>query len=293
MKIWLKLLVCWAAFGLSVAVMGILIRALGLRVNMPVDHSSAATRLLAAAMAGLLLVMGLWPVARGLAGLVWARVAALGMFLFLALGVNTIFDGAIYSTAFDGAIVSSTAYFFVLGLAVGCALGASFGETGIAPGLAARGWVGWAWRGAVAIAVWPFIYFFFGACIAPIVVPYYQNGAIPGLHLPTLPVIFGVQLVRSAIFLAATLPLISLWNGSRRGLWLALGLAHTVAVGLYGMAAATFLPAVLRITHSAEITCDSFAYAGLLALLFAAPKAKAESGAADGAPMTLTPHTSS
>lgn len=292
MKTFLKLLVCWAAFGLSLLAAEILIHALGLRMAMQVDHTPAVIRLLAAAAAGLLLVLGMWPMARGLAGFVGPRVAALGMFLFLALGVNTIFEGAIYSKAFDGAIVSSTVFYLVQALLIGCALGTGFGQTAGSSSLSPRGWLAWLWRGAVAFAVWPFIYFLFGACIAPIVLPYYQNGVIPGLHIPSLTVIVDVQLVRSAIFLAASLPLIALWKGSRRGLWLALGLAHTVAVGLYGLAAATFLPGVLRITHSAEITCDSFVYAGLLVLLFAAPKATAESRVTEDGPMTLTPHAS-
>jgi hypothetical protein len=51
-------------------------------------------------------------------------------------------------------------------------------------------------------------------------------------------------------------------------------------VGIFGLVAASFLPAVLRITHGVEITCDSFAYAGLLVLLFAAPAASKELPAA-------------
>jgi hypothetical protein len=110
-------------------------------------------------------------------------------------------------------------------------------------------------------------------CVGPIVVPYY-NAGIAGLKLPHLSLILELQLFRSIIFLAVSLPFIALWKGSRRGLWFALGLTHAVVVGIYGLIGATFLPWVLRITHSVEITCDSFAYAGLLVLLFSAPAAK-------------------
>ncbi len=140
-------------------------------------------------------------------------------------------------------------------------------------------------RIGVTWLAWPIIYFFFGMCVSPIVVPYY-NAGIAGLRIPALSTILAVQLVRSVIFLAASLPFIALWKGSRRGLWLALGLAHAFTVGLYGLVGATFLPMVLRVTHSVEIAGDSFAYAGLLVLLFAAPATVK----ASTAPLPHDPH---
>jgi hypothetical protein len=128
-------------------------------------------------------------------------------------------------------------------------------------------------RGAAAWLGWPVIYLFFGMCISPIVVPYYRAG-IAGLRIPPMSIILQLQLIRSIVFLAASLPLMTMWKGSRRNLWLALGLAHAAVVGLYELIGATFLPLVLRITHSFEITADSFAYAGLLVLLFTAPSAR-------------------
>jgi hypothetical protein len=67
-----------------------------------------------------------------------------------------------------------------------------------------------------------------------------------------------------------SLPLIALWKDTRRNLWLALGTGHAVTVGVFGLITANFMPPVLRLTHGVEIICDSFAYAGLLVLLFAA-----------------------
>ena len=120
-------------------------------------------------------------------------------------------------------------------------------------------------------------------------VPYY-NAGIAGLRIPALSTILVVQLVRSVIFLAASLPFIALWKGSRRGLWLALGMAHAFTVGFYGLVGATFLPMVLRVAHSVEIAGDSFAYAGLLVLLFAAPSKIANSTTATIEAATLQPH---
>jgi hypothetical protein len=273
MKNTLKLLACWAAFGVCFVVDGMLVRLMHLHLNTPPEPTPASIRLLSLAVAGGLLVLGMWPMARGLASSGRSRAGVLASFLFLALGVNTLIEGVIYTSAFDGAIASSLATYVLLALFVGCALGVGFGGAGNPTGFTERRWISWGWRGAIALLAWPIIYFFFGMCIAPIVLPYYQSGLIPGLHIPPAGVILEVQLVRSAIFLAASLPLIALWKGSRRGLWLTLGLAHAVAVGIYGLVAATFMPAVLRITHSVEITCDSFVYAGLLVLLFGAEAA--------------------
>jgi hypothetical protein len=130
----------------------------------------------------------------------------------------------------------------------------------------------WLTRSAAAWLAWPLIYLIFGMCIAPIVTPYYAAG-VAGLRIPAMSVVVETQLIRSVFFLASSLPFVALWNGSRRSLWLTLGLAHAVVVGYYGLASATFLPWILRIVHSAEITADSFAYAGLLVLLFAEPPA--------------------
>jgi len=272
MKTLLKLLAAWVVFGVAFVAGGMLVWMLHLRVNVPIDHIAFYLRLLTFAAGGAVLVVGLWPLARGLAASTVARATVLGAFLFLALGTNTIFDGAIYSSSFDGSIASSLLTFLVLALLLGSALGAEFGGQGNATGFARHGVVALGGRAVLAFLAWPFIYLAFGAMIAPIVMPYYQSGVVAGLHIPPMQTILAVQLVRSLIFLASSLPLIVLWRGTRGSLWFALGLAHTVAIGLFGLTLANFLPAVLRITHSAEIACDSFAYAGLLVLLFAAPQ---------------------
>jgi hypothetical protein len=111
------------------------------------------------------------------------------------------------------------------------------------------------------------IYFLFGLCVAPFVIPIYEAGVI-GLRLPPLDVIMRTQLLRSFLFLASSLPVILLWSGSRRRLILALGWAHTAMVGLYGLSQASFMPPVLRVLHSFEIAADSFVYAFILVWLF-------------------------
>jgi hypothetical protein len=270
MKDLLKLIVCWFVFVVSVVATGFVNGALNLQsVRMP-SSSPPAVQLAAQLCGGALLVFGLYPLARGLAASFVMRSLALGSFLFLALGVNGTVEVKAFTNLLAVGAASTTVFYGILALLVGTALGACFGSREAHAGLPHRGWPAWCGRAAVAWLAWPVIYFLFGACIAPIVVPYYRAG-VPGLHIPPLNTILTVQLFRGLVFLACSLPFVALWKGSRRALWLGLGLAHAFVVGIYGLASATFLPWVLRVTHSIEISADSFAYAGLLVLLFTAP----------------------
>jgi hypothetical protein len=270
MKDLLKLIACWIAFVLAVLVTGIVSGALHPRpVSIP-GSTPAAQQFAAQLCCGALLVLGLYPLARNLAGSFVVRSVALGGFLFLALGVNGTIEAKVFTHLLDGKVEAAAVYYLVLALLLGAALGWCFGAAEPPAGLPHRGWMMWSGRVTAAWLAWPFIYFFFGMCVSPVVIPYYRSGGL-GLHVPPLSTIFLVQLLRSVLFLVSSLPFLALWRGSRRGLWLALGLAHAFVVGIYGLAGATFLPWVLRVAHGVEMTADSFAYAGLLVLLFTDP----------------------
>lgn len=176
-----------------------------------------------------------------------------------------------FFTNYRTGLAGTEVFFGLEALLLGASLGYFFGEAGVPAGLPRRGAFAWSGRVAAVWVSWPVVYFLFGSCIAPIVMPYYR--AMGVLHIPPASAIFSLQLIRGAIFMGVSLPFIALWTGSRRNLWLALGLTHAVVVGIYGLAGATFWPWVLRITHAIEITFDSFAYAGVLVLLFARPGA--------------------
>jgi hypothetical protein len=130
----------------------------------------------------------------------------------------------------------------------------------------ARSPVAWLWRIPAAIFAFPLVYFIFGAIVAPIVVPTYRAG-IAGLVLPPLSIIMPVQLVRSTLFLLASLPFLILWKEKRGSLIFSLGLAHWFTVGLFGLLQAHQFSMTLRIAHSLEIAADSFGYTALLVLL--------------------------
>jgi hypothetical protein len=86
-----------------------------------------------------------------------------------------------------------------------------------------------------------------------------------------------VQLLRSALFLAVSVPPLVAWRGSRLRLILALGTAHWAMNGLQGMLQAHWLPSAIRLAHTGEILGDSLAYAAVLVALLAprAPEALA------------------
>jgi hypothetical protein len=217
-------------------------------------------------IAGLVLVIGLWPISRGLSGSYAYRAVALVSFLLLAFGVNNLIETSRFTTLLDGHIASAALFYVAVSLFLGLTMAALFGSAEPMP----RGRRGdmplLIMRLVAAWVSFPVIYLIFGMCIAPIVVPYYSG--ISYLRIPPMLAIIETQMIRSLIFLACSLPLIALWKGTRKHLWIALGLAHAVVVGLYGLTSAVFLPRILRVTHGIEILADSFVYAWVLVSLF-------------------------
>jgi hypothetical protein len=213
----------------------------------------------------LVLVVGVVPIASGLGGRFATRWLALGLMLYLATGVNTVVELSIFGT--EGGHGYLLVFYLLCFVVMAAVLAWQYRSQQLAPKLPHLGTGQWLWRIAVAGLSFPAIYFLFGLCVAPFVIPIYQAG-VAGLHIPPLDVIMRTQLLRSFLFLASSLPVILLWTGSRRRLILALGWAHTAMVGLYGLSQANFMPPVLRVLHSFEIAADSFVYALVLVWLF-------------------------
>ncbi|MCB0127083.1 MAG: hypothetical protein KDE58_32705, partial [Caldilineaceae bacterium] len=126
----------------------------------------------------------------------------------------------------------------------------------------------WTWRLLVAAVSFMPIYYFFGTLVVPFVGDYYQQGAF-GLAVPPLSTLLAVLLLRSDLFFVACLPVVVAWQGRQWNLWLSLGFALFVLVGLIYMLAGTWLPPSMRFIHSLEILADSFAHAGVLVWLLA------------------------
>lgn len=272
-----KLLASGASFALVSMAAGAILLRLGLHAPaMPAGVSQQKSGLISVALSPLL-ALGIAPLAAGLSGTYRWHWLALALLLFVNLGVNTAIEAAIFTTHFQH---GGAAFLLLMYAAAAVALSAVVARLFRPPAAQPatkirRAPFAWAWRIALAVAAFPVIYFIFGSIVAPFVLAQYRAG-MAGLVLPPLGVIVPVEVARSALFLLASLPVLLLWTRSRRGLVLALGWAHAVTVGLYGLLGAYWLPALLREAHSLEITADSFAYAFVLVVLLKPRAAPAE-----------------
>ena len=124
----------------------------------------------------------------------------------------------------------------------------------------------WVWRIAVAALIFVPIYLLSGSLVAPVTAAYFQGG-LYGLRQPGQGEMLLVLSVRSVLFLFACLPILVVWQRSRRSLFLSLGFALFVLVGLLYMLGAYYMPLAVRIPHTLEILADSTVYAGVLVAL--------------------------
>jgi hypothetical protein len=263
MKLTGKILLSTLVLVVATMLAGAIVSALPL--SPPVSLPGTSPSLPSMLFGSLVLIVGVVPIASGLGGRFATRWLALGLMLYVVTGVNTVVELSIFGT--EGGHRYLLVFYFLCFVATAAVLAKQYGSQQSAPQLSHFGNGQWLWRVAVAWLSFPVIYFLFGLCVAPFVIPIYQAG-VAGLHIPPLDVIMRTQLLRSFLFLASSLPVILLWTGSRRRLILALGWAHTAMVGLYGLSQAYFMPPILRVLHSFEIAADSFVYAFILVWLF-------------------------
>ncbi len=203
------------------------------------------------------------------------RWLVLAAFSYVIFGLNNQIEAAAFTT-FGG--TATMLVFFI----APCLLGAAAAVWLIRPPTSpeprrATAFAGppstWWWRIVLAWLAFPVIYIFFGMLVSPIVVPFYKEPSF-GLTLPGWDTILPVVLLRSALALAVTLPILLLWSRSRRSLFVSLAIAFFALMGLIGLAATTFFPPTLRVVHSIEILGDAVVYAWALVALFI-PKARA------------------
>ncbi|PWB69111.1 MAG: hypothetical protein C3F15_15640 [Holophagae bacterium] len=264
--IW-KIPVIAAAYFLGTMTSGAVIAAAGMEWPSFPNPPSQAANLILGALSAVLMAGCLALLAWGVRGSQPVRWLILAAFSYVIFGLNNQIEAAAF-TAFGG--TATMIVFFV----VPCLLGAAAAVWLVRPGAAlqprgatafdrpASAW----WRLAVAWLAFPVIYVFFGMLVSPIVVPFYEDPSF-GLTLPGWNTIFPVVLLRSALALAVTLPVLLLWSRSRRALFVSLAVAFFAMVGLIGLAATTFFPPTLRVAHSIEILGDSVVYALVLVAL--------------------------
>lgn len=221
----------------------------------------------------LIFALTLAVLARRLAGGFLARWLALALFSWVAYGLNTYLEAVIF-TAYGAAsaytLVMQALAALLCGAVIAWAFPPAEGERSatafIRSFLRSHSLGQWAWRLLAAWAAFPLIYLIFGWLVQPFIIEFYRQ-QMAGLTLPGWGQILPTQALRSLLFLATCLPLIALWRGSRRRLFILLGGALFVFVGGLYMLQAYWYPATMRIAHSLEILADSFVYAGVLVAL--------------------------
>lgn len=267
-----RLPLCTSAYVVGAVASGALVSALGLPLPQVPEQTNEQTMGLCLVLGSLALGLGLAPLARRIRGRFAVRTLVLAGLCYICLGVNTPIEAVIFTSL--GGMASIPIFSIVPCVLLGIMMALLFkpverGDPFFAN--AKRFFEGrtageWTWRLAAAVCAFPLIYWTFGLMIAPFVRPYYEQGQF-GLALPSATVIVLVQLLRSAMFLAATLPILMMWSGPRRQRILSLGLAFYVLVGLFSMIQTHWLAPTLLILHNLEIFVDSMVYALALALL--------------------------
>lgn len=233
-------------------------------------------------LGSLILALGLAAVARGLSGSFLWRWLSLFFFTWIAYGVNTYLEAAIFSTMAAASLYTVVLYLpasLFCSAAVAWLFPSKTQRIGLLAqlrtfftGRSSGGWIG---RLLAAFLSFPLVYYVFGRLISPIVLPYYQQGANE-LALPGWGQLLPVLALRSLLFLLVCLPILITWKLSNWRLFLTLGLTLYILVGGLGMLSAYWLPTVLRVTHGLEILADEMAYAGALILLLGRRGTKSE-----------------
>ena len=270
MKTWLKhlviVLVAAVTFSLGIALGGLLLALLGLDApDMPTGVT--AEMAFASVLTGsfVLAPFVLW-LARGLPGDFGRRWLLLGLLVYGGHAAMMV-EASIF-TANSSVLYSILMYLLpsLLMVAVIAWLVPPFQATAD-PSQAPATRSGWLWRIMVALAAYPVIYVVLGLVIVPYIYDVWHAGMY-GLQIPTWREIIVVQLLRSAILLGAMLPVLMSFQQSRIQLYLRLGLALSVLIGLEWTLAGFWMDPALRVVHSLETFADAMLYTAVLMVLF-------------------------
>jgi hypothetical protein len=268
-----KLIVCGVVFSIGVIVGGMIATLMGLSTAPMPENINVSNATMYLFLTSPLLALALVFLARGMAGNFLTRALILSFLAWIAYTVNTQLEAAIFTSMASG-FGFSLITFLPACLLSGAAVAWLFptdnpGTSFIVASktfFAQRHPVAWTWRLAIATVAFMPIYWVFGLIVVPFTGDYYRQ-SMYGLQMPTLDKILTVLAIRSVLFLLACLPIIVAWQKSSRSLFLRLGFALFVLVGLLYMIAADWMPISVRLPHTLEILADEFAYAGVLVAL--------------------------
>ena len=258
------------AFGLIVS--RLVLHTLGLtppRLPQQADESIAVYYLLSGSV---LLSLGLFPLARKVGDAFFTRFLIVFFFFFACFGISVSLESSIYSSieGFDLMILILLLPIILFSFASTSLTSSqstteTFSRKSISF-LKSKTLSEWAWRILLSILSFPIVYLLFGIIASPFVADYYRESSY-GLAIPDIGTIMAVQLVRSLLFLMATLPIMIAWFGNRVQLVVMLGIAHFMFVFSYDIVLAYQLPIKLVLTHAIEILLDSMVYSWVMVKL--------------------------
>jgi hypothetical protein len=291
LKSWLnylwKLPICGMAFFVGLILGGMVATWMGLPASGLPEGADQTTLMQYALLGSVVLTLTLASVSWGLSGGFVTRWLILSFLTWIAFGVNTYLEAAIFTTMSAATPFTVVMYLFAslfCGAAVAWLFPPETEGTGFLANVkaffAGRGAGAWIWRLLAALLAFPLIYLAFGSLVVPFVVDFYRQGTSQ-LALPGWDEILPVLSLRSLFFLLACLPVFIVWQESNCRLFVTLGLALFMMVGGLNMLQAYWFPPLLRVAHSLEILADEVIYTGVLVVLLAKRVPQSEVGLAN------------
>lgn len=277
-----KLPLCGIAFFIGMALGGGLLPALGFDAPAMPAGTDANTIALWFLLGSLILAFSLSFVSQRLNLGFWARWLWLALLVWVVAAVGMVLEAWFFMDT--GAVSSTSSSLFTIlnfvlpSLAVAGMVALLFKplqavepeRTGLGQFLRQFPAGGWLWRLGLALLAYPLAYFTFGLLVLPFIESYYAAGQYE-LTAPTWGQLIPLQLVRSALFLLVSLPVLIHWRGWRVGLWPALGINLFVLTAFMAVITSYWFPWQMRLFHGLELLADGLVYAAALVLLLTKP----------------------
>ena len=277
-----RIAACSFIFAFGLIASRLILHPLGLtppRLPQQADESIAVYYLLSGSI---LLSLSLLPFAQKISGAFFTRFLSMFFFFFACFGISVSLESSIYSSieGFDLMILILLLpivlfSFTCISLTKSQPTSESFSQKSLRF-FKSNTRSEWAWKILLAFLSFPVIYLLFGIIASPLVADYYRESNY-GLAIPDIGTIMTVQLVRSLLFLMATLPIMITWFGNRVQLVVMLGIAHFMFVFSYDIVLAYQLPIKLVLTHAIEILLDSMVYAWVMVKLLYSERSESTS----------------
>jgi len=201
--------------------------------------------------------------------------------LFVIMYLNNMIEGYFFTTVFSSLSIFGVGAVMILfvtlieGVIAGLVLSTPARRDNLIASLrnylTGRRTGSWAMRIVASSVVYFPIYFFFGAIVAPYVLPYYSDPSF-GLVVPPITVIVPLEVFRGFLYVISLLPVIAAIKGDKKTVFTILTATLFVPGALIPLLrAAASLPTPIIPIHLAEILADSIVYGFVLSCILARP----------------------